>query len=481
MTSLSLSRHSRLAQRKKRARDSEAADSLLQLSKHPRITADRDGDSSGNGDDCSGANSASPSIDKRARDSEAADSLLELSKHPRITADRDGDSSNSNDCSGADSASPSADNDAHVSQLQEELATVKCEKSKLEMEKKELELKAEELRSRVAQLEAENSQVAIANSQLVVQCHHLSESLNQSLTTLQASKFGVNLILNNDEKTSFYTGLATYDLFLSLYNMLKPFHTGVANINHFFATLLYLRLRTPMVDLGTRLQKESKSTVSRMFHSWIETMYHNLRPLVAWPDTETLRRNLPNAFKKHFSDVKCIIDCFEIFTERPVGFQARASTYSNYKKHNMVKVLIAIAPTGAITFISKAWTRRVSDKVITQKCRILDHIEYGDVVLADRGFNIQDDLALIGARLEIPSFTRGKTQLSRAKVEKSRRLARVRIHVERVIGQLRKKYKILQQKLPMTLIKRPSDRDAATIDKILLVTAALTNLSQSVV
>lgn len=146
-----------------------------------------------------------------------------------------------------------------------------------------------------------------------------------------------------------------------------------------------------------------------------------------------------------------------------------------------MKVLIAIAPTGAITFISKAWTRRVSDKVITQKCGILDHIEYGDVVLADRGFNIQDDLALIGARLEIPSFTRGKTQLSRAEVEKSRRLARVRIHVERVIGQLRKKYKILQQKLPMTLIKRPSDRDAATIDKILLVTAALTNLSQSVV
>ena len=65
-----------------------------------------------------------------------------------------------------------------VSQLQEELATVKCEKSKLEMEKKVLELKAKELWSRVTQLEAENSQVSIANSQLVVQCHHLSASLN---------------------------------------------------------------------------------------------------------------------------------------------------------------------------------------------------------------------------------------------------------------------------------------------------------------
>ena len=146
-----------------------------------------------------------------------------------------------------------------------------------------------------------------------------------------------------------------------------------------------------------------------------------------------------------------------------------------------MKVLIVVAPTGAITFISKAWTGRVSDKVITQKCGFLDHIEYGDVVLADRGFNIQDDLAVIGARLEIPSFTKGKTQLSRAEVEKSRRLSRVRIHVERVIGQLRKKYKILQQTLPMTLIKRPSDQEVATIDKILLVTAALTNLSQSVV
>ena len=232
------------------------------------------------------------------------------------------------------------------------------------------------------------------------------------------------------KKTCFYTGLPTYDVFFALYNLLKPYHNGVPNIDHFFASLVYLRLHKQMEDLASRLCVDSKSTVSRMFHSWIDTMSQHLQPLVAWPDTETLRNNMPEAFQKHFERVKCTIDCFEIFTEQPESFGTRAATHSNYKKHNTVKVFIAIAPTGAVTFISKAWTGRVSDKVITQTCGFLDTLEYGDVVLADRRFNIHDDMAVIGDKLEIPAFTKGKSQLSRAEVEKSRRLARVQIHVE---------------------------------------------------
>lgn len=104
----------------------------------------------------------------------------------------------------------------------------------------------------------------------------------------------------------------------------------------------------------------------------------------------------------------------------------------------------------------------------------------GDIVMADRGFNVADELALCGAHLVIPAFTRGKAQLSK---EKTRQIARVRIHVERVIGQMRKKYKILQHTLPIKLIQCPSDSDKpyCMIDKIITVTAALTNLSPSVV
>ena len=148
---------------------------------------------------------------------------------------------------------------------------------------------------------------------------------------------------------------------------------------------------------------------------------------------------MPNVFSCGYSNAKCIIDCFELFIERPLSFGARAATYSNYKKHNTVKFFIAIAPTGSITFISKAWGGRASDKVITQQCGFLNYLEYGDEVLADHGFNIADEVAQVCARLEIPSFNKGKTQLSRAEGEKSRQLAHVRIHVERVISQFRKK------------------------------------------
>lgn len=103
--------------------------------------------------------------------------------------------------------------------------------------------------------------------------------------------------------------------------------------------------------------------------------------------------------------------------------------------------------------------------------------------MADRGFNIADDLAVCGSQLLMPAFTRGKQQLSQREVEKTRQLAMVRIHVERVIGQMRKQYKILSNTLPISLVKCPSDADKTncTIDMILIVAAALTNLSNSVV
>ena len=73
-----------------------------------------------------------------------------------------------------------------------------------------------------------------------------------------------------------------------------------------------------------------------------------------------------------------------------------------------------------------AWGGRVSDRLKT--------FFPGDIVLADRGFNIAESVGMMQARLHIPGFTKGKDQLSAAEVQKTRTIANVRIHVERVIG-----------------------------------------------
>ena len=80
------------------------------------------------------------------------------------------------------------------------------------------------------------------------------------------------------------------------------------------------------------------------------------------------------------------------------------------------------------------------------------NLKYGDLILADRGFDIADDLTMVGASLAIPPFTKGKPQLSQREIEFSRQLSNVRIHVERAIGRI-KNYKILQSTLPISLIK----------------------------
>ena len=47
----------------------------------------------------------------------------------------------------------------------------------------------------------------------------------------------------------------------------------------------------------------------------------------------------------------------------------------------------------------------------------LKNLDPGDIILADRGFDVAHSVALFGATLEIPAFTRGCEQLVPVDVE----------------------------------------------------------------
>ena len=190
---------------------------------------------------------------------------------------------------------------------------------------------------------------------------------------------------------------------------------------------------------------------------------------------------MPTWFQNSFGrKVVVVVDCFEVFIERPSGLHARACTCSAYKYHNTAKVLLGITPQGVILYVSEAWGSHGSDKYITEHCGILDHLIPGDVVLADRGFDISDSVGVMQAQLHIPAFTKGKSQLSALEVHQTCTIANVRIHVKCVIGNVKQKYSMLQSSLPIHyVIKR--NGNCPIIDNIGHVCCALCNVCEFIV
>ena len=58
-----------------------------------------------------------------------------------------------------------------------------------------------------------------------------------------------------------------------------------------------------------------------------------------------------------------------------------------------------------VSFLSKCWGGRISDKDITSHSCFYNKLEKGDQVMADCGFNIAPELAIHGAALVMPPFT----------------------------------------------------------------------------
>ena len=250
--------------------------------------------------------------------------------------------------------------------------------------------------------------------------------------------------------------------------------------DQFLMALMRLRLNTDVEFLSYHFGLHV-SNVSRTVNKWICVLYERLKDvLIKWPERGELYKTMPLDFRK-FGRCVVIIDCFEVFLERPSTVLARAQTWSNYKHQNTCKFLIGIAPQGSITFVSRAWGGRVSDVHLTEHCGTLNKLQHGDLILADRGFTIGEAASVYCAEVKTPSFTKGKPQLSKCEVDVTREIARVRIHVERVIGLLWQKFRILNARLPVNMVMCKAEDDISMIDRVVIVCAALCNCCESVI
>ena len=83
-------------------------------------------------------------------------------------------------------------------------------------------------------------------------------------------------------------------------------------------------------------------------------------------------------------------------------------TFSCNKNHSTFKVLLGVSSAGVISFVSNLYSGSIFDKELTRQSGVLDLPEKGDSVMADRGCDIQDNVATPGVKLKVPSFLRGK-------------------------------------------------------------------------
>ncbi|XP_032798227.2 uncharacterized protein LOC116934913 isoform X2 [Daphnia magna] len=371
--------------------------------------------------------------------------------------------------------------EANTSDVQEEHQSYRSV-AFLESEILHLKLECEKLKEEktrfMDQLKDSSNQIL----ELTKEVKNLDQINQQKIADTDISKF----IINNDKRCKFYTGIDSYEKLIALFDFIeqsapKPHPLEVlTHFQQFVLTLVKLRLNLRLEDLGHRFNI-AKSTVSKYVHIWVTGMYQVFVPTFPfWPGEREVKATLPMVFREHFERCISIIDCFEIFVQRSTKFKERTSTFSSYKHHNTIKYLISLTPQGTVSFISLGYGGRCSDKFIVEDSGYIDNLKEGYVVLADRGFLVNDLINLCDAELKTPAFKSERSQLSQLEVEKCRTLSKVRIHVERVIGTLKQRFSILSGPLHHEMFFTDED-EICFVDKIVKVASALNNCNFSIV
>ena len=337
---------------------------------------------------------------------------------------------------------------------------VQTDHSNLEKEMLLLKMKVKALKNQLVQMEKKLND---------------SYSMPQNPTKFSSSSsyFSYSDCKDDVKKFKFYTGLS-YDKFIAIWHFLGPaayrlnyWNRDTKNkakspskkpgptrklepINEFFLTLVRLRLGCAEQDLAYRFGV-SQTLVSTIVITWIQFLYVHFSSIKdqLFPPRSVMQKYKPSSFNS-LRNIRVTIDCTEIFTQEAADFQKQGNTYSSYKSHTTHKVLVGCSPNGALCFISDAYEGSISDNEIVNQSGFLDYINPGDLVLADRGFLIKEELMKKKAYLNIPPFLGNRQRFTKQEEIKTKKIAKLRIHVERIIERM-KKYRVIKYTVPSSL------------------------------
>ncbi|XP_076835893.1 uncharacterized protein LOC143481680 [Brachyhypopomus gauderio] len=295
-------------------------------------------------------------------------------------------------------------------------------------------------------------------------------------------RFGIHRFAGSDSDIRFYTRFASYDLLMRFWALIEPCLPSMVSvtqakrgtfaepsstvtrnlqpIDEMFMFLNYLALGLKQHDLADRFRVH-QSTVSRVITTWSNFLYAVLGSVRIWMPEEKIREHLPAEFKD-YADTTVILDCTELRCQCPSS-PLQSEVFSVYKSHCTLKGLLGVAPHGPVTFISPLYAGSISDKQIIRESGILSLLRPGMAIMANREFLFDD---FVPCKIYRPPFLSGRFQMPACEVRETQAIARLRVHVERLIRRV-KEHKFFDTEIPIWLF--------GNINQLYTVACLLTN------
>ncbi|XP_011661157.1 putative nuclease HARBI1 [Strongylocentrotus purpuratus] len=327
---------------------------------------------------------------------------------------------------------------------------------------------------------SETNRLKVDNVILKVQLEETSKELKDLQTTAGYRREKYSIESLTDEVVCMETGLPNKKILEIVTGYLQRFEDNIEYFSgwrvkaisfqdQIFITLMKLRQNYTNLHLSQLFHTSTatiRNVVITFLHILFDLLYEDTMKTV--PSREKNKLSMPDAFQL-FGSCRMVIDCTDVEIAAPKLMSDQKRTYSSYRGMHSFKLLLGVAPNAVITYCSNLFPGSVSDKAVVKECDILTHFKAGDLILADKGFLIQD-IVPPGVAINIPPFlSNGKFSESEVKITKN--IAKCRIHVERANARL-KDFRILTF-IPPYL--------RCYTEKIVKVCCSLVNLQHSLI
>ncbi|XP_077277163.1 uncharacterized protein LOC143905551 [Temnothorax americanus] len=281
--------------------------------------------------------------------------------------------------------------------------------------------------------------------------------------------------LKTDKELSTATGIQNFELFDSIVAAVKiaapHLNTGVLSIRErVLMTFMKLKQNLSYSFLSILFPTISVRYCSEIICNMLDILSEILEPCIHFPSGDEILRNMPLCFA-NYPDTRIILDCTKIEIQRPKNLCCQITMYSTYKRRYTIKFMKGVTPGGIISFVSKAYGGRASDKAIFEQSLLLQRLKKGVSVMVDKGFLIDKLCCDYDVKLIRPPFLKDKVQFSENDAVENADIASARVHVER-LNQRLKVFEILGSKMSSCLVPKS--------EKIITILCAVVNLSSPI-